>query len=125
MVETLGNLKKLMSEFCISFFRHQRDQVSLIKTLSQASFNQIPSGTNLKALENTYSNMNNGANGQRSLSVPTEAYHYHTNNVEKNTSKKEKEKEKQKKVEGDPGMLEFVKVDVENNMVRFFVSIEI
>lgn len=94
--------------------------MSLIKTLSQASFNQIPSGTNLKALENTYSNMNNGSNGQRSLSVPTDAYHYHTNNVEKSTSKKEKEKEKHKKGEGDPGMLEFVKVDVENNMVRFF-----
>ena len=105
--------------------RHQREQNSLMKTLSQASFSQIPSGTNLAALSNNYNNSNNNGNHtQRSHSLPADTNNL-INGSDKssliNSSKKEK---KEEKGAGDPGMLEFVKVDVDNNMVGILQKLQ-
>lgn len=90
--------------------RHQRDQGSIIKTLSQASFSNIPSGTNLQALTNSYNNLHNGPSSQRTHLMPPDA-NSHINGSDKNNGVSNKGV-------GDPGMLEFVKVDVDNNMVN-------
>lgn len=80
-----------------------------MKTLSQASFSKIPSGTNLQTLANSYQNLNNGPSNQMSLTVPGDTNNY-MNGSEKNNGLSGNGI-------GDQGMLEFVKVDVDNNMV--------
>ncbi|XP_045178660.2 anion exchange protein 2-like isoform X2 [Mercenaria mercenaria] len=107
--------------------RHQREQSSLMKTFSQASFSQVASSTNLTALssQNHTNHSTSNANSsnsafKRSLSVPNETsnhvvrtMHRQPNENSHHGSKKDK---KRKQSVGDPGKLEFVKTDVDNSM---------
>lgn len=103
-----------------------------MKTFSQASFGPVASTTNLPGLVQNHStnhsmhagnsSMNNSQSTQRSLSVPNDT----TNHVVKTTNRQtsetsrhssKKDKSKRKHSVGDPGKVQFVKVDVDNNMV--------
>ena len=117
-----------------SFFhlhRHQREQSSLIKTFSQASFAQVASATNIPALSHNNHMTNNhsfasNASYSRSLSVPNDSSSNHkmtnhqSSDLSHHSSKKEKKKKQQQSV-GDPGKLEFVKTDVDNSLVCPFL----
>ncbi|XP_060562813.1 anion exchange protein 2-like isoform X2 [Ruditapes philippinarum] len=107
--------------------RHQREQSSLMKTFSQASFAQVASATNIPALSHNSHTTNNRnslpSNGSysRSLSVPNETGSNHRisnhrlSESSQHAAKKDKKKKTQQSV-GEPGKLELVKMDIDNNM---------
>ncbi|KAL4216954.1 Anion exchange protein 3 [Mactra antiquata] len=108
--------------------RHRKDPQSLMKTFSQASFSQNASTTNLNAAQNStrrnsmYQSNNSINHHSRSHSIPSESYHSTKVSInddingENNVREKKSKKKKKTDSVGDPGKLEFVKVDVDNNM---------
>ncbi|WAR10579.1 B3A3-like protein [Mya arenaria] len=101
--------------------RHQKDvgQHSLMKTLSQSSFSQLPSESHIQASANNSVNRHSGMN----LTVP-ETNHFggklgSQTSLGKNSKKKDKkERDKDSKQNGvhRPGRLEMVKVDIDKTM---------
>jgi hypothetical protein len=103
-----------------------------MKTFSQASFAQVASATNIPALSHNSHTTNNRnslpSNGSysRSLSVPNETGSNHRisnhrlSESSQHATKKDKKKKPQQSV-GEPGKLELVKMDIDNNMVSLFL----
>lgn len=112
------------------FFRHKRDQQSLMKTFSQASFSSTTNLANLpqnSVARNSIHQSNNSINHGRSQSLPSETYpvpKVTINDVDQPIKEKKSRKKKKDDSVGDPGKLEFVKVDVDNNMVMIIMYIQ-
>ena len=91
--------------------------MSLLKTFSSASLAQRPSVVNLQSLEQQGGGKQVKRQVSRSLSVPND--HFTGRQLQTDVEELAKiSKIKQNGAHHDPGKLEFVKVDVDNDMVR-------